>query len=231
MEKLMIRIMIACLLACCSTSWAAPLPCAVETKQQVAATYRAEDGKSAYACFDLPSRKVTFKLPDETVVTLPVAMSGSGARYSDGKQTFWEHQGTARYFAGERLLFEGKVVPQAGYNSGVSSKLLAKSTFTANGDKIEYPSTDRAEVTAMTVEVAPGAETGWHKHKVPVYAYMLSGELEVAIEPDKIITYREGDPIIEVVNSFHNGRNKGTKPARLVVFYLGIQGEPLVFRK
>lgn len=27
---------------------------------------------------------------------LPLAISGSGARYSDGEHTFWEHQGTAR---------------------------------------------------------------------------------------------------------------------------------------
>ena len=30
------------------------------------------------------------------VLHLPLAISGSGARYSDGEHTFWEHQGTAR---------------------------------------------------------------------------------------------------------------------------------------
>jgi membrane-bound inhibitor of C-type lysozyme len=28
---------------------------------------------------------------------LPLAMSGSGARYSDGKTSIWEHQGTATF--------------------------------------------------------------------------------------------------------------------------------------
>jgi putative lipoprotein len=28
---------------------------------------------------------------------LPIARSGSGARYSDGKTTFWEHQGEALF--------------------------------------------------------------------------------------------------------------------------------------
>ena len=28
---------------------------------------------------------------------LPIAISGSGARYSDGKTTIWEHQGTATF--------------------------------------------------------------------------------------------------------------------------------------
>jgi membrane-bound inhibitor of C-type lysozyme len=34
-------------------------------------------------------------LPD-TLLRLPRALSGSGARYSDGASTYWEHQGTAR---------------------------------------------------------------------------------------------------------------------------------------
>jgi membrane-bound inhibitor of C-type lysozyme len=35
------------------------------------------------------------KLPDEEL-RLPIARSASGARYSDGEHTLWEHQGTAR---------------------------------------------------------------------------------------------------------------------------------------
>lgn len=38
---------------------------------------------------------VHLTLPD-TVLALPQAISASGARYSDGVATFWEHQGTAR---------------------------------------------------------------------------------------------------------------------------------------
>jgi putative lipoprotein len=32
-----------------------------------------------------------------TTFRLPLAMSGSGARYSDGKTTFWEHAGEASF--------------------------------------------------------------------------------------------------------------------------------------
>ena len=35
-------------------------------------------------------------LPDGTSVTLPLAMSGSGSRYTNGTVTYWEHQRTAR---------------------------------------------------------------------------------------------------------------------------------------
>jgi len=38
--------------------------------------------------------------------------------------------------------------------------------------------------------------------------------------------FREGDAILEVVNTPHNGKNKGTIPAKLVVFYTGEQVKP-----
>jgi len=108
--------------------------------------------------------------------------------------------------------------------------VLTKTTVTGNGQKISYPQTDRAEVTAMTVELAPGAETGWHKHPVPVYAYVVSGNLTVELEDRKQLAFKAGDAIIEVVNTLHNGRNSGSEPVRLAVFYLGAEGVPNVIK-
>lgn len=118
----------------------------------------------------------------------------------------------------------------ADYGSGVTATVLKKTTVTAGGQKIAYPRTDRAEVTAMTVELTPGAETGWHKHPVPVYAYVLSGNLTVELEDGKTLSFAPGDAIIEVVDTLHNGRNRGTGPVKLAVFYLGIEGAGNVIR-
>jgi hypothetical protein len=78
---------------------------------------------------------------------------------------------------------------------------LQKTSVTGNGQKITYPQTDRAEVTAMFVELAPGAETGWHKHPIPVYAYVISGNLSVELEDGKCLSFAAGDAVIEVVNT------------------------------
>ncbi len=118
----------------------------------------------------------------------------------------------------------------AGYSSGVSAKVLTKTSITADGQKIVYPQTDKAEVTAMTVDIAPGAETGWHKHPVPVYAYVLSGDLTVELEGGQRLRYGKGDAIIEVVNTLHNGKNSGAEPVTLAVFYLGAEGVPTVVK-
>lgn len=118
----------------------------------------------------------------------------------------------------------------ADYNSGVTVKILKKTTQTSNGQKISYPLTDRAEVTVMSVELAPGAETGWHTHPLPVYAYVVSGNLSVELEDGRQLSFGAGEAIIEVVKALHNGKNRGTEPIKLVVFYLGVEGIPNVIR-
>jgi quercetin dioxygenase-like cupin family protein len=119
----------------------------------------------------------------------------------------------------------------ADYNSGVTSKILMKSSLTGNGQKITYPQTDKAEVTAMIVDLDPGAETGWHKHPVPVYGYVISGKISVELEDGKELSFTAGEAIIEVVNTMHNGRNKGNEAVKLAVFYLGAEAIPNVIRK
>lgn len=118
----------------------------------------------------------------------------------------------------------------ADYNSGVTATVLEKTSETGNGQKIQFPLTDKAEITAMVVELAPGAETGWHKHPLPVYAYVVAGNLSVELEDGKQLPFRAGEVIIEVVNAFHNGRNSGSEPVKLAVFYLGAEGTPNVIK-
>ncbi len=116
----------------------------------------------------------------------------------------------------------------ADYNAGVTAKVLKKTSVTGNGQKISYPLTENAEVTAMTVDLAPGAETGWHQHPVPVYAYVVSGTLSVELEDGQVFSFGTGEAVIEVVNTLHNGKNRGTEPVQLAVFYLGAEGMPNV---
>jgi len=118
----------------------------------------------------------------------------------------------------------------ADYSSGVTANVLKKTSVTGNGQIITYPQTDKAEVTAMTVDLAPGAETGWHEHPVPVYAYVVSGDLSVELEDGQRFAYGKGDAIIEVVNTLHNGKNNGAEPVKLAVFYVGAEGIPNVIK-
>lgn len=114
------------------------------------------------------------------------------------------------------------------YDTGVKANVLVKSTTASNGQKVAYPQTQNAEVTAMIVDIAPGRETGWHLHPVPVYAYVIAGKLAVEIEGGRRYEFSDGQAIIETVNTPHNGISTGNVPVRLIVFYTGVQDMPIV---
>ncbi len=109
---------------------------------------------------------------------------------------------------------------------GVSVTPLARETASWDGKPIVYPG-GQAEVTALLVEVAPGAQTGWHCHLVPSFAYLLEGTLELALDDGRTKRLQAGDALAEVVSRSHNGRNVGSTPVKLVVFDTGAAGVPL----
>lgn len=103
---------------------------------------------------------------------------------------------------------------------------LGAAQHTWDGAAIAYP-TGMAEVTGMLIELAPGAETGWHEHGVPSFAYILQGNLEIQLRDGRVNRVGPGQTVAEVVNTPHNGRNVGSEPVKLVVFYTGVTGASL----
>lgn len=61
-----------------------------------AALYRCSLNIDVAAEYAADTKTVTLYVQGRTF-KLPIAMSGSGARYSDGKTTIWEHQGEATF--------------------------------------------------------------------------------------------------------------------------------------
>ena len=110
-------------------------------------------------------------------------------------------------------------------SKAVQVKPLLKTTTSWNGKQIVWPQ-GKAELTALRVEIAPGAETAWHTHSVPSFAVMLEGTLEVRLEDGRTKRLQAGDVLAEVVDTKHAGRNIGKGPVKLVVFYTGVQGKP-----
>jgi quercetin dioxygenase-like cupin family protein len=102
----------------------------------------------------------------------------------------------------------------------VKVSTVLKTETSWDGKPIEYPSGE-AEITGMVIEIAPGGETGWHLHPVPSFGMVLEGELEVQLKNGAVKRLKSGEALAEVVNTLHNGRNVGSVPVKLVVFYAG----------
>ena len=102
-------------------------------------------------------------------------------------------------------------------------------TGTTNlGQPIAYPTDGPARITAMIVTLAPGEETGRHRHPVPLYGQVLSGQVTIDYDGHGSKTYRAGEAFIEALNTWHNGRNSGDETLRILAIFIGADGEPNV---
>lgn len=108
----------------------------------------------------------------------------------------------------------------------VTSKIILKTTRAWDGTPIVYPQ-GTAEVTGIIVTLAPGAQTGWHAHPVPSFGMVLEGELEVELQDGRRLTLKAGDGLAEVFERAHNGRNTGSVPMKVLVFYAGVTEKAL----
>lgn len=88
------------------------------------------------------------------------------------------------------------------------------------GTPLAYPE-GTPNVTSATVTIPPGGETGWHQHEVPLFAYVLEGELTVDYGEKGKKIYRAGEAVLEAVGWAHNGTSTGTVPMKLVAVYIG----------
>lgn len=112
----------------------------------------------------------------------------------------------------------------AEYNQDIVIETLLKTDTTALGQRISYPHDDNAEVTICKVIIPPGKFTGWHKHIIPVFAYVVQGTLTVEDEKGNTHIYTQNSTISEVYDTYHNGINKGDEAVVLIAIYLGVKG-------
>lgn len=128
------------------------------------------------------------------------------------------------------LLLAGCARPRTegtGYAAGVTVRPWLKTMHRADGTPIVFPAVGKPEATLAEVILAPGAETGWHRHSIQVFAFVLEGTLEVELSDGRRTRYTSGQALAEVVDVDHNGRNAGQGAVRLLVVYCGTEGTPL----
>jgi len=100
---------------------------------------------------------------------------------------------------------------------------LLSSGTTIIDQPIAYPA-GTPKVTAAIVTVPPGGETGWHLHEVPLFAYILDGEISLDYGEKGTRMLKAGDSLLEAMNWAHNGKNTGTVPLRILAVYMGAEG-------
>ncbi|MBU3636085.1 cupin domain-containing protein [Polynucleobacter sp. es-MAR-4] len=93
-----------------------------------------------------------------------------------------------------------------------------------------YPSKN-PEITILGYEIPPGTRLPMHKHPVINAGVVLQGKLTVITRDGKQLNLNSGDSIVELVDKWHYGVNQDTVPVKLIMFYVGEVGVPLVIKE
>jgi quercetin dioxygenase-like cupin family protein len=117
------------------------------------------------------------------------------------------------------------------YNGKLKIEKMMESDVNSIGQKIVYPQVKDAKVTIMKITFPPGEGTGWHKHDIPVFSYIMKGTLTVETEDHKITEFKESSCFAESYNIYHQGTNKGETDLVVFVVYLGGDGKNLSIKK
>ncbi len=107
------------------------------------------------------------------------------------------------------------------------SEVLAKSSQSWDGTPLPAYPAGTPEISIVRITIAPGASLPMHQHPYINAGVLLSGALTVVTELNETKHLKAGDALIEVVNKWHYGRNEGSEPAVILVFYAGIASEPV----
>jgi len=127
------------------------------------------------------------------------------------------------------ILIAGCASPK--YTNDVCSVQLVKSTESWNGQPLPAYKTGEPEITILRITIPPRHTLPMHTHPVINAGVLLKGQLTVTTESGQVLHLRLYDPIIEVVDTWHYGKNEGDEPAEIIVFYAGIKGESITIKK
>jgi len=106
-----------------------------------------------------------------------------------------------------------------------SVELLLDTDLTVLKEAFAYPN-GRSRITATRITLPPGASVPLHLHPVPLFAYILQGELVVDYGSQGTRTYRKGDAFVEAFHTPHSGHNGGKGNLQILAVYAGAEGTP-----
>lgn len=113
------------------------------------------------------------------------------------------------------------------YQTGATVTPLLKTQVDAAGQKIVYSSVKTPEVSCVLVTLPVGAQTGWHIHPNPCFAYVTEGEVSVEYGNGSKKVIKAGEAFAEAVNLPHNGTSTGKVPVKIVLFSAGGDEMPI----
>lgn len=117
------------------------------------------------------------------------------------------------------------------HDRNVQTVQLVKSSASWDGKPLPPYKKGTPEITILRITVPPKQALPMHKHPTINAGVLLKGELTVTKENGEILHLKPYDSIVEVMETWHYGRNDGNVPAEIIVFYAGEKDKPITIKK
>lgn len=101
------------------------------------------------------------------------------------------------------------------------SKELVRDTRSWDGAALPSYPAGQPEVRILRITIPAGARLPSHRHPVINAGVLVRGRLDVVASNGQKLSLKAGDPIVEVVGTWHYGYNPGDSDAEIIVFYAG----------
>ena len=88
------------------------------------------------------------------------------------------------------------------------------------GQDFLYPG-GTPQIQVFEIEIPPGQQTTLHRHAIPLFAYIASGDLELDYGSKGKKIVRSGSSFVEAINWCHFGKPLGNQSVRIIAVYLG----------
>ncbi len=113
----------------------------------------------------------------------------------------------------------------------VQVDVLAKTSSSWNGTPLKSYAKGTPEITILKIVIPAKTKLSMHKHPYMNAGVLTKGQLTVVTIDKKVLELKAGDAIVEVVDKWHYGENKGDTPAEIIVVYAGIKDKPITIIK
>ncbi|AXY42354.1 cupin domain-containing protein [Halomonas sp. JS92-SW72] len=109
--------------------------------------------------------------------------------------------------------------------AGFQTEPVLKTTVTRDGDAIAWPG-GTPEIVSVIGTIEPGGRTPLHQHPVPVFVYVLEGEVELRTEGGDPHSYATGEAYVEALDRDHQLFNVTDSDAKVLVVFAASEGQP-----
>lgn len=123
------------------------------------------------------------------------------------------------------LAFKHKDTPK------IEAVTLIETNKSWNGADLPHYPEGKPKITVLKITIPPHSKLNIHKHLVINAGVLTKGELTVVDEQNNTLTLKAGEALVELVDTYHYGENKGDTPAEIIVFYAGTEGTPITVTK